>query len=51
MADFLMDGKIIIESDGDSHFNYQSLQFGDNFIIRNLSHILNGYKVISINTM
>lgn len=48
MADFLIGEKLIIECDGDAHFGYSNLEPLYTAIIRNLTFILSGYKVIII---
>lgn len=48
MADFLIGDNVIVECDGDSHFGYSNLQPLHVTIIRNLTFILSGYKVVLI---
>lgn len=47
--DFLIEGNIVIECDGDHHFNMHSMDYDEGTQFRNLHILLLGYKLILIN--
>lgn len=48
-VDFLLEDNIIIEIDGDYHFNVHKMEYNENTQFRNLHLLLSGYRLILLN--
>lgn len=51
VTDFVVDDEIIVECDGDSHLMYNKMETSQKTALRNMIHMINGYKVVTINML
>jgi very-short-patch-repair endonuclease len=47
-VDFLLDGKIVLECDGDIHIDFKKIDVNSNTAWRNMVLLYGGYKVIAV---
>ena len=48
-VDFLLEGKVILECDGDYHYNMHRMEYNMETEFRNLHLALSGYQLITVN--